>query len=95
MIAMKYGTVPLVRRTGGLADTVENLSPDGKKGTGFVFDRYHSEDLLFTLRRAVEAFHQPKLWGALVQRAMTKDFSWDSSAAQYVALYNEILGRKH
>lgn len=91
MIAMKYGTIPVVRRTGGLADTVENLSLDGKKGTGFVFDNYIGDELLFTIKRAVEAFHQPKLWKALVQRAMKEDFSWDVSAEKYLDLYREIL----
>ncbi len=91
MIAMKYGTIPLVRRTGGLADTVENLSTDGKKGTGFVFDNYRGDELLFAIKRAVEAFHQPKLWKGLVQRAMQQDFSWDASAARYLELYREIL----
>ncbi len=93
MIAMKYGTIPLVRRTGGLADTVENLSPDGKKGTGFVFDNYRSDELLATLRRAVEAFHQPKLWKSLVQRSMKEDFSWDVSAGRYLDLYGKILAK--
>ena len=90
MIAMKYGSIPLVRKTGGLSDTVENLSPEGKKGTGFVFENYRSEDLLFIIRRAVEAFRQSKIWKELVQRAMTKDFSWDASARQYLDLYEHI-----
>jgi starch synthase len=90
MIAMKYGSIPLVRKTGGLSDTVENLSPEGKKGTGFVFENYQAQELLFIIRRAVEAFHQPKIWKELVQRAMTKDFSWDASAKQYLDLYGHI-----
>jgi len=93
MIAMKYGTVPLVRRTGGLADTVENLSLDGKKGTGFVFDNYRSDEFLAALRRATEAFHQPKLWKSLVQRSMKEDFSWDVSASRYLDLYGKILAK--
>jgi starch synthase len=91
MIAMKYGTIPLVRKTGGLADTVENLSPDGKKGTGFVFENYRGSDLLFILKRATEAFHQPKLWTELVARAMKQDFSWDASARKYLEIYGKIL----
>jgi starch synthase len=91
MIAMKYGTVPVVRKTGGLSDTVENLSLDGKKGTGFVFEDYLGQDLLFALKRAVEAFHQPKLWGDLVQRGMKQDFSWDASARKYLEIYGKIL----
>ncbi|HVM32952.1 MAG TPA: glycogen synthase GlgA [bacterium] len=90
LIAMKYGTVPVVRKTGGLADTVENLSLDGKKGTGFVFEDYRTEELLATVRRALEAFGQPKLWKGLVQRAMARDFSWDASAQQYLDLYRRI-----
>jgi starch synthase len=91
MIAMKYGAVPLVRKTGGLSDTVENLSADGKKGTGFVFENYHSEELLSTITRAVKTFSKPKMWEELVHRAMAKDFSWDSSARQYVDFYELIL----
>jgi starch synthase len=91
IISMKYGTIPIVRRTGGLADTVENLSQDGKKGTGFVFDSYRSDELLFALKRAVEAFGQPKLWNALVQRALKQDFSWDVSAKKYLELYEKLL----
>jgi starch synthase len=91
LIAMKYGTVPVVRKTGGLADTIENLSPDGKKGTGFVFENYLGEELLFTLQRALEAFHQPKLWKDLIQRAMKQDYSWDASARKYLKFYEDIL----
>ncbi len=91
MIAMKYGTIPIVRKTGGLADTVENLSPDGRKGTGFAFEQYRGNELLFAIRRAVEAFHQPKLWKELVQRAMKQDFSWDVSAGKYMELYGKML----
>ena len=91
MIAMKYGTIPIVRRTGGLADTVENLSLDGRKGTGFTFDQYRPQELLFVIRRAIEAFHQPKLWKELVQRAMKQDFSWDVSAGKYMELYGKML----
>ena len=93
MIAMKYGTVPVVRKTGGLADTVENLSPEGKKGTGFVFDAYRGEELFFAIRRAVEAYHQPKLWKDLVQRDMKQDFSWDVSAGKYLDLYRKLLSK--
>ena len=93
MIAMKYGTVPVVRKTGGLADTVENLTPDGKKGTGFVFDAYRGDELLFTIRRAAEAYRQPKLWKNLVQRDMNQDFSWNVSAGKYLELYRSMLSK--
>jgi starch synthase len=90
LIAMKYGTVPIVRKTGGLADTVANLSLDGKKGTGFVFENYHTEELLAAVRRALETFHQPKIWKSLVERGMQQDFSWDASAQKYLELYRRI-----
>jgi starch synthase len=91
MIAMKYGTIPLVRKTGGLADTVENLSEDGRKGTGFVFENYRSDELLSAMKRAMEAFRQPKLWSDLIQRAMKQDFSWHATARKYLELYDRIL----
>ncbi len=91
MIAMKYGTIPIVRRTGGLSDTVEELSTDGNKGTGFIFDNYKSGELLSAIQRAVNAFHQPELWADLVQRAMRQDFSWDASARKYQDLYETIM----
>jgi starch synthase len=90
MIAMKYGTVPLVRKTGGLSDTVENLSPDGLQGTGFVFDQYKSEEFLGVLKRALEAYHQSKLWSDLVERVMRQDFSWDATAKKYMELYESM-----
>ena len=94
MIAMKYGTVPVVRKTGGLADSVENLSLDGLSGNGFVFEDYKGDQFFFALKRALEAFHQPKLWKELVNRAMRADFSWDASAAKYLELYHQIAAHK-
>ncbi len=91
LIALKYGTVPVVRKTGGLADTIEDLSADGKTGNGFVFEEYSGSALLGTLRRAAEAYGQPKVWKALVQRGMSGDFSWDASARKYLELYRVIL----
>jgi len=93
LISLKFGTIPVVRKTGGLADTIEDMSSDGKRGTGFVFENYKSAELLTVLRRAVETFGQPKIWKPLVQRAMTQDFSWDASAEKYLELYRLILGK--
>jgi starch synthase len=94
MIAMKYGTVPVVRKTGGLADSVENLSLDGISGNGFMFEDYKADQLFFALRRALEAYRQPKLWKELVNRAMKADFSWDASAVKYLELYHKIVAPK-
>jgi starch synthase len=87
MIAMRYGTIPLVRKTGGLADTVKNFSPNAKESNGFVFENYSGPDLLSCTKKAVEAFHQPKLWKFLIQNAMKCDFSWKNSAKEYLKLY--------
>ena len=91
LIAMRYGTIPLVRRTGGLADTVKEFDPARRSGTGFTFDTFTPEGLTDTLRRAASAYRQPALWKALVRNTMTEDFSWEASAREYVTLYAKAL----
>ncbi len=81
----------MVRRTGGLADTVVEFDPARKTGTGFVFDAFTPEALLTAVRRAASIYRQPVLWKALVRNAMTQDFSWDASAREYVTLYRKAL----
>ena len=83
--SMKYGTVPIVRATGGLDDTVEPF--DGRNGTGFKFSRYAPDALLSAIREAVETYHRPALWGQLMHNCMHKDFSWAVSAAEYAKIY--------
>jgi starch synthase len=90
--SMKYGTVPVVRATGGLDDTVEAF--DGKAGTGFKFAEYSPRALLSTIRAAVETYSQPKQWRQLMQNCMRKDFSWASSAKQYVKIYQGLQKTK-
>ena len=87
MIAMRYGAVPLVRATGGLADTVTDIDEQPKLSTGFVFHRFETEALVETLRRALGVYRHPQRWTSLQRRAMQKDFSWDASARAYVDLY--------
>jgi len=91
LIALRYGTVPIVRRTGGLADTVTELDPARRAGTGFIFDAFSVEALLDAVRRAASAYRQPALWKALVKNAMAEDFSWEASAREYVTLYGKAL----
>jgi len=92
LIALRYGTIPLVRATGGLADTVNDFDPARlPEGDGFVFTDYTSQALLETLERALDTFRIGKDWEALVQRAMLADFSWARSAKRYVALYHEAI----
>ena len=91
LIALRYGAGPVVRRTGGLADTVTEFDPARRTGTGFLFDALSADALLDAVRRAAAAFSRPELWGALVRNAMTEDFSWDASAREYAQLYKKVL----
>lgn len=96
MLAMRYGCVPIVRRTGGLVDTVSFNIPgyanhEGS-GTGFCFDRYEPLDLFTCMVRAYEGFRYKDEWQKLQQRGMREDFSWTKSAKQYVRMYNSIYG---
>jgi starch synthase len=87
MVAMRYGSIPIVHRTGGLADTVQEFDPIANTGNGFSFPRYHPYQLFAAVVRALEAYNFQSRWQELMQRAMLADYSWDASAEQYVALY--------
>ena len=92
MIAMRYGTLPIVRQTGGLADTVEAYNKYEKRGTGFGFLNINAHELLFTAKEAVALYTEDReTWDKMVRQAMTGDYSWTRSAEDYVALYEEIL----
>jgi len=91
LIALRYGTIPIVRRTGGLADTVEEWDARRGTGTGFIFDDFSVDALREVVGRAVAAFREPRRWETLVHNAMTQDFSWDASAREYVTLYRKVL----
>lgn len=88
MFAMRYGTVPIVRETGGLRDTVKD---DGNHdGNGFTFKTYNAVDMIDALHRAKRTYEDKKAWSALVKRAMECDFSWDASAETYLELYESL-----
>ncbi len=87
MIAMRYGAVPVVRRTGGLADSVEPYGAARDTGTGFLFDELTKNALATALREALRVYDDRAAWRKLQQRAMRRDFSWDSAARQYIDLY--------
>jgi starch synthase len=87
MYSLRYGTVPLVRATGGLADTVRNLDPATGEGTGFTFEEYSPQALLGTLRWALSIYQNRELWRRIQQRGMQQDFSWTASAREYVEVY--------
>ena len=90
LIAMRYGAIPIVRHTGGLVDTVQDLTEDISDGSGFVFQSYDSEVMLTTIQRALSSYKK-KAWQSVMRRVMALDFSWQASAVKYGALYNEAL----
>jgi starch synthase len=92
MLAMRYGCVPIVRRTGGLVDTVSHHDPVLQTGTGYCFDRYEPLDLFTSLVRSAEAFRFKDQWQTLQQRGMSEDFSWTKSAIEYEAIYKKVTG---
>lgn len=91
MYSLVYGTIPIVRKTGGLADTVQNYNSKDKKGTGFVFTKYESKDLLGALNKALTLYKDKKAWEKLMKTGMKVNFSWLNSAKNYVSLYKNIL----
>jgi len=90
LIAMRYGAVPIVRRTGGLVDTVQNLTPDMSQGSGFVFEEYNPEAMLAAIERTLDSYRN-EAWPKVVRRIMALDFSWQASARKYEALYQKVL----
>jgi starch synthase len=92
MLAMRYGCVPIVRRTGGLVDTVSHHDPVNQTGTGYCFDRYEPLDFYTCMARTCEAFRFKDQWHTLQQRGMREDFSWNKSAVDYIQMYQDILG---
>ncbi len=91
MIAMRYGSVPIVRETGGLADTVTDHTREPRDGTGFVFQERTPEACIEALRRALEVYQDKETWRALQMRGMASDFSWTASAEEYVDLYRKAI----
>jgi len=90
MYSLKYGTVPIVRRTGGLADSVRHFDPVTGEGTGIVFNDYDAGGVRWALGQALEWYSQPKLWRRLMKNGMREDFSWDRQVLEYERLYESI-----
>jgi starch synthase len=90
LISLKYGTVPIVRKTGGLADTIEDYDRATGLGNGFVFEEYTPEALLGAVKRALEVYRDKERWERLVRYGMSLDFSWQASARSYVELYKRL-----
>lgn len=93
MYSLRYGTVPIVRRTGGLADTVREWNPRTSEGTGFVFDAFRADALLDALGRALATWRDKQAWRKLVQNGMAQDFSWEKQVQLYEQLYAQLAPR--
>jgi starch synthase len=91
MYSLRYGTIPVVRRTGGLADTVEPWDPATGRGNGFVFDHYNAAGLEWAVARALEAWRDPAQWSRIVRNAMAADWSWQRQIREYEALYARLV----
>ncbi len=94
MIALRYGSVPVVRKTGGLADTVVDYGGDPVRGTGFLFEEYAAPALVDCIRRALEAYSNARKWKLLMQAGMRQDFSWSKSAHEYLKVYRKTMKKK-
>jgi len=93
LISFKYGTIPIVRATGGLADTVHDFDPATGYGDGFVFKEYTSAALLHSIKAAIKTFSDKKKWEKLMKKAMAYDYSWGASAKKYIELYRKALSK--
>ncbi len=91
MEVMRYGGVPLVRKTGGLADSVENYNPRAQTGTGFVFEPFDNYAFFGAVVRAFETYQYPKCWEGIQKRVMKADFSWTKSAREYITLFKKAI----
>jgi starch synthase len=91
MYSLRYGTVPIVHRVGGLADTLQDYGRNSLRSTGFVFRDYTDSALLAAIRRALDVFQDRDRWRALQVAGMRQDNSWDHSAREYVKIYRRVL----
>jgi starch synthase len=92
--SLRYGTVPIVRATGGLYDTIKPFNPKRGEGVGFCFDKYEADSFWRALMEAFALFDQPETWRQIMQNGMAMDFSWKSSALEYLELYEKALAEK-
>lgn len=90
MYSLRYGSVPVVRNTGGLADSVDPFNAEGRTGTGFVFQHFEPAGLRWSLNQALDIYPHRRLWRQLVRNGMSRDFSWERQAGRYVELYRRL-----
>ncbi|MDD2216127.1 MAG: glycogen synthase GlgA [Eubacteriales bacterium] len=94
MIALRYGTVPIVRETGGLKDTIIAFNPETGKGNGITFASINAHDMLYAIRRGQALYEEKKSWNKLVKNAFLSNFSWKKSTKKYIKIYNELLDQR-
>ena len=92
LISMRYGSIPVVRATGGLKDTVVPYNKATRTGNGFLFSNYNAHEMMFTIKKALTLFRDFNSWKILIQNAMQSDYSWARSAKEYKALYERLIG---
>jgi starch synthase len=92
MYSLKYGTVPIVRRTGGLADSVQMWDPATRQGTGIVFNDFDTHAMRWALHAALDLFKDRDAWAQLMRNGMAQDFSWEQQGREYVSVYEQMIG---
>lgn len=90
LYSLKYGTIPIVRKVGGLADTVAEFDPETGQGTGFVFEEYSADKMLAAIERALRIYPRRRLWTKIMKNGMKQDFSWKQSAKRYAELFHSL-----
>jgi starch synthase len=93
MYSLKYGTIPIVYKVGGLSETIEEYNPAEKSGNGFVFEKYTVKELIRAVKRALKIYKKRDIWTELQLSGMQEDFSWDRSAKEYLNLYMTLLNK--
>ena len=93
LMSLRYGTIPIVRETGGLNDTVQSYNEFTNEGNGFTFKNYNAHDMMYTIRRALSFYKNKDVWGHLMHKALKGDYSWEKSAKDYMNMYNKTLSK--
>jgi starch synthase len=92
MYSLKYGTIPIVRRTGGLADSVQMWDPQTRAGTGIVFNDFDAQGIRWALHTALDLFKDRDAWRQMMLNGMAQDFSWNAQGREYEAVYEQLIG---
>ncbi len=94
LISLRYGTIPIVRETGGLRDTVTSYDKKTNTGNGFTFKTFNAHDMLFSIKEAIETYQDKKTWKKIIENAMKADYSWDKSASEYIKIYEGLIKKE-